>query len=241
MADYYPVLARAVSRLSKNNARTRHELYERARGIVLEELRKRDPEKLAPEQAALEAAVLRLEAEAAAQQAPVRAASAPPQAPARAAPARPQAPPSRTAANTAAPAKTAPRYLFGIFRTRRPSKPREKVPEKPAPAISAQRAGGDKRMPDPGEGLGGVLDSLGVMLYGTAFLVAVMAVTGVVYVRGLIWVAEGVVTYPVLLVVTATVFGLLIILSRAMFHSASTWTTFNFLSRLLYSASRRVF
>ena len=30
------------------------------------------------------------------------------------------------------------------------------------------------------------------------FLVAVMAVTGVVYVRGLIWVAEGVVTYPVL-------------------------------------------
>jgi hypothetical protein len=245
MADYYPVLARAVSRLSENNARTRHELYERARGIVLEELRKRDPEKLAPEQAALEAAVLRLEAEAAAQQAPVRAASAPPQAPARAAPAaapaRPQAPPSRTAANTAAPAKTAPRYLFGIFRTRRPSKPREKVPEKPAPARSAQRAGGDKRMPDPGEGLGGVLDSLGVMLYGTAFLVAVMAVTGVVYVRGLIWVAEGVVTYPVLLVVTATVFGLLIILSRAMFHSASTWTTFNFLSRLLYSASRRVF
>ena len=75
MADYYPVLARAVSRLSENNARTRHELYERARGIVLEELRKRDPEKLAPEQAALEAAVLRLEAEAAAQQAPVRAAA----------------------------------------------------------------------------------------------------------------------------------------------------------------------
>lgn len=241
MADYYPVLARAVSRLSENNARTRHELYERARGIVLEELRKRDPEKLAPEQAALEAAVLRLEAEAAAQQAPVRAAPAPPQAPARAAPAPPQAPPSRTAVNTAAPAKTAPRYLFGIFRTRRPSKPREKVPEKPAPAISAQRARSDQRMPDPGEGLGGVLNSLGVMLYGTAFLVAVMAVTGVVYVRGLIWVAEGVVTYPVLLVVTATVFGLLIILSRAMFHSASTWTTFNFLSRLLYSASRRVF
>jgi hypothetical protein len=89
--------------------------------------------------------------------------------------------------------------------------------------------------------LGGALNSLTVMLYGTAFLVAVMAVTGVVYVRGLIWVAEGVVTYPVLLVVTATVFALLIILPRAMFHSASTWRTFNFLSRLLYSASRRVF
>jgi hypothetical protein len=238
MADYYPVLARAVSRLSENNARTRHELYERARGIVLEELRKRDPEKLAPEQAALEAAVLRLEAEASAQQAPVRAAAAPPAA--RTAPA-PQPPPSRPPVNTAAPAKTAPRYLFGIFRTRRPSKPREKAVEKPAPARPAQRAGSDKRTPDTGEVLGRALNSLSVMLYGTAFLVAVMAVTGVVYVRGLIWVAEGVVTYPVLLVVTGIVFGLLIILSRAMFHSASTWTTFNFLSRLLYSASRRVF
>jgi hypothetical protein len=243
MADYYPVLARAVSRLSENNARTRNELYERARGIVLEELRKRDPEKLAPEQAALEAAVLRLEAEAAAQQAPVRAAPAPPQAPARAAPAPSPAPPNRPPVNTAAPAKTASRHVFGIFRTRRPGKPREKLPEKPAPAParSAQRAASDQRMPDPGEALGGALNSLTVMLYGTAFLVAVMAVTGVVYVRGLIWVAEGVVTYPVLLVVTATVFSLLIILPRAMFHSASTWTTFNFLSRLLYSASRRVF
>jgi hypothetical protein len=229
--------------LSENNARTRNELYERARGIVLEELRKRDPEKLAPEQAALEAAVLRLETEAAAQQAPVRAAPAPPQAPARAAPAPSPAPPNRPPVNTAAPAKTASRHVFGIFRTRRPGKPREKLPEKPAPAParSAQRAASDKRMPDPGEALGGALNSLTVMLYGTAFLVAVMAVTGVVYVRGLIWVAEGVVTYPVLLVVTATVFALLIILPRAMFHSASTWRTFNFLSRLLYSASRRVF
>jgi hypothetical protein len=243
MADYYPVLARAVSRLSENNARTRNELYERARGIVLEELRKRDPEKLAPEQAALEAAVLRLEAEAAAQQAPLRAAPAPPQAPARAALAPSSAPPSRPPVNAAAPAKTASRYRFGIFRTRRPGKPREKLPEKPAPAParSAQRTASDKRMPDPGDALGGALNSLTVMLYGTAFLVAVMAVTGVVYVRGLIWVAEGVVTYPVLLVVTATVFALLIILPRAMFHSASTWRTFNFLSRLLYSASRRVF
>ncbi|HTC19107.1 MAG TPA: hypothetical protein VK690_08330, partial [Stellaceae bacterium] len=81
--------------MSENNARTRNELYERARGIVLEELRKRDPEKLAPEQAALEAAVLRLEAEAAAPQASVRAAPAPPQALARAALAPSSAPPSR--------------------------------------------------------------------------------------------------------------------------------------------------
>ena len=244
MADYYPVLARAVSRLSENNARTRNELYERARGIVLEELRKRDPEKLAPEQAALEAAVLRLEAEAAAQQAPVRAAAC-----------SAASSGARRAGSFASAAKPPPgehrragqdRFALSFSGFSGPdgqASRAKRLPEKPAPAParSAQRAASDKRMPDPGEALGGALNSLTVMLYGTAFLVAVMAVTGVVYVRGLIWVAEGVVTYPVLLVVTATVFSLLIILPRAMFHSASTWTTFNFLSRLLYSASRRVF
>ena len=121
MADYYPVLARAVSRLSENNAGTRHELYERARGIVLEELRKRDPEKLAPEQAALEAAFSgwrrkpRPSKLRCAQRRLRRKLQ-------RAPPGSAASAPSRTAVNTAAPAKTAPRYLSG-FRTRRPSKP----------------------------------------------------------------------------------------------------------------------
>ncbi len=76
MADYYPVLARAVARLPDNNARARQGLYERARAVVLEELRKQDPAKLAPEQAQLEAAIRRLEAESSAKPgADVRAAA----------------------------------------------------------------------------------------------------------------------------------------------------------------------
>ena len=255
MADYYPVIARAVARLPENNARARLELYERARTIVLEELRKQDPKKLALEQAALEAAFLKVEAEAAEEPLaraiarPPRATSAPPPstpAPPRTTPAPPRPSAIRAAAVEAAvPAKTAPRYLRRIMQVLRPSKRLVKSPETPAPAHSLPIAANDKRMleigPEIGEELGGVLTSLGAMLYGTAFLVAVMAITGVVYVRGLIWVAEGAIAYPVLLAVTAIVFALLIILPRAIFHSASTWSTFSYLSRLLYSASRRVF
>jgi len=45
MADYYPVLARAVARLSINNAQARRDIYERAQTIVIAELRRQDPQK----------------------------------------------------------------------------------------------------------------------------------------------------------------------------------------------------
>jgi hypothetical protein len=243
MADYYPVIARAVSRLPENNAQARQTLYDRARAIVIEELRKRDPTKIAPEQAALEAAFLRIEAESAAKEAPAETTPPVRTAPAAQTTPPPRAPASRAAVEAVAPAKNAPNYLTRILRVVRPGKPRAKSRKTPppAPAQSQPIAANDKRTPATGEELGGVLNSLSTMLYGTAFLVAIMAVTGVVYIRGVIWVDEGVITYPVLLVVTAIVFCLLIILPRAMFHSASTWSTFSFLSRVLYSASRRVF
>ena len=41
MPDYYAVLARAVVDLETNDAATRAELYERARKIVVAELRKK--------------------------------------------------------------------------------------------------------------------------------------------------------------------------------------------------------
>jgi len=85
-----------------------------------------------------------------------------------------------------------------------------------------------------------MLNSLSTMLFGTAFLVAVLAITGVIYVRGLIWVAAGLVTYPGLLVVTAAVFGLSLAVTFSIFRAAPTLSAFGLLSRLIHAASRRV-
>jgi hypothetical protein len=43
MADYYPLMAGAVSRLERNTADARHVLFERARMIPLDQLRSRQP------------------------------------------------------------------------------------------------------------------------------------------------------------------------------------------------------
>jgi len=67
MADYYTVLARAVVNLETGDDAAREELYERARSIIVTELRKQNPKisalAITREQAALEAAIRRLETE----------------------------------------------------------------------------------------------------------------------------------------------------------------------------------
>jgi hypothetical protein len=67
MADYYSVLARAVVNLETSDIAARQELYERARSIIVAELRRQNPRisalTVTREQAALEAAIRRLEAE----------------------------------------------------------------------------------------------------------------------------------------------------------------------------------
>jgi hypothetical protein len=67
MADYYSVIARAVSRLPSKTDKARHAIYERARTVLHENLRTHDPSlsppELATEQFALEAAISRLESE----------------------------------------------------------------------------------------------------------------------------------------------------------------------------------
>jgi hypothetical protein len=66
MADYYPVLARAVSRLATNTDQARQELYEHARSILNKYLDGSNPQKSKGdpinERIAFEMAVLKLEA-----------------------------------------------------------------------------------------------------------------------------------------------------------------------------------
>jgi hypothetical protein len=65
MADYYAVLARAVVNLETGDVAAREELYERARSIIVAELRKQNPRisalAITREQAALEAAIRQVE------------------------------------------------------------------------------------------------------------------------------------------------------------------------------------
>jgi hypothetical protein len=67
MADYYPLLAKAVAGLPDSTAEARHAIYERARGALFGQLRNLDPpvpeEAIEREAQALEVAVARLETE----------------------------------------------------------------------------------------------------------------------------------------------------------------------------------
>ncbi len=69
MADYYPLIARAVAGLDKNTGENRRALYERARGALVNQLRGVEPaldeSEITRERLALEEAIRRLEAEAA--------------------------------------------------------------------------------------------------------------------------------------------------------------------------------
>jgi len=68
MHDYYPIIARAVSRLGRNTPEERRDLFERIRRILIEQLRIREPpateSDFRREHAALEHAIERVEAEA---------------------------------------------------------------------------------------------------------------------------------------------------------------------------------
>src|ERR1700681_3119503 len=69
MADYYPLIARAVAGLEKNNGENRRALYERARGALVAQLRSvapaLDESDITRERLALEEAIRKAEAEAA--------------------------------------------------------------------------------------------------------------------------------------------------------------------------------
>ena len=71
MADYYPLISRAVAGLEKNNGENRRALYERARAALLAQLRGVTPplneSDITRERLALEESIRKVEAESARQ------------------------------------------------------------------------------------------------------------------------------------------------------------------------------
>jgi hypothetical protein len=158
MADYYSVLARAVVNLETEDGAAREELYERARSIIVAELRKQNPKisalTITHEQAALEAAIRRLEAE---------------------------------------------------LRPRPRDKDRKSSPHGRSEAAEADHLG---EMPK----------ALAAMLFGTAYLAAIIGFSGVIYLRGLALVYADIIQYPILLGAMAGLGCLLVPLSRTVFR-----------------------
>jgi hypothetical protein len=231
MADYYPVLARAVAGLPDNNVQARRELYDRARMIVLTQLRRRDPQELMPEtiqeQTALEAAIRRIEAEAR----PVRPRSA-------------SGAPRRTA--QAEPPPNPGKYLAKILQALQSSAADERAAREPAgtkrrttaTSKRAQKAGvGDITLQDETGELGAMLKSLGTMMLVLTYCVAAIAFTGVVYIRTAVLASAGIIGYPIAILVTALVLGLFVVPPWAFFRKTSTLPSIGFLFRALHAAS----
>ena len=85
MADYYPLIARAVGGLDDNTGENRRALYERARAALVNQLRGVDPpldeEEITRERLALEDAIRRIETDAAEREQPASPLPAPEPAP----------------------------------------------------------------------------------------------------------------------------------------------------------------
>ena len=158
MADYYSVLSRAVVDLETGDHSAREELYERARSIIVAELRKQNPSisalAITREQAALEAAIRRLETEL---------------------------------------------------------QPRLRQSDRK----SGHQKGSDVVEADT---LSAMPKALAAMLFGTAYLAAIIAFSGVLYLRGLAVVYADIIQYPILLGAMVGLGCLLVPLSRTVFR-----------------------
>lgn len=158
MADYYSVLARAIVNLETADSAAREELYERARSIIVAELRKQNPKisalTITREQAALEAAIRKLEAEL-----------------------------------------------------------------QPRPRSSDRKIGQHREADiQDADHLGEMPKALAAMLFGIAYLAAIVAFSGVIYLRGLALVYADIIQYPILLGAMAALGCLLVPLSRTVFR-----------------------
>ncbi len=219
MADYYPVLARSVARLPDNTAQARLRLYARARAVIAEQLRSGEKSALeiVREQTALEGAIRRVEAEAQPAKPPL---SGSPPAPAR-----------------AAPDNRAATHLARILAELQAAPGREAKPRAATPASGM--AGGSR--PRTADALGTMPRSLGAMLLMLAYMVTATAFTGVIYIRGLVWVAAGRLPYPLLLTASAIAVALFAMPLVAVLRQTWSPPPVGLVFRLIYAASRRVF
>jgi hypothetical protein len=253
MADYYPVLARAVASLPHNDAQARTELYARARTIVAEQLRQRDLQdpvwEMWREQASLDAAIRRVEAESRSGHISANG--------------KPVTLPPQQRVTTADPperAKTTAKSLTKILQAVQSDETSEPDPQissrksmngthvlapsadsipVPSAESTAVATGVDSETATATE-LGGAPASLGALLFGLAYAVAALTFAGVTYVRCIVWVYQGVIGYPTLLAVMAVTLALFILPPVAFFFRSSSLPTIDMVARFIYSASRRV-
>jgi hypothetical protein len=216
MADYYPLLLRAVSRLEDNTGAARLELYERARTIAVAQLRaqapKRSETEIMDELVALEMAILKVEREVPAP------AHAPKPAPSPAAPPKAALPPAH--ASKAAPT---------------PAHPSKAAPPQAAAAINRGNAPAERATAE----MAALPESLGIMLIGIALIMGMVAFIGVLYVRGLVLVSAEVINYPILIAAMAILLCLFVALSLALFRRARIVALLDHLLKFTYSTLRR--
>jgi len=193
-------------------------LYARARTIVTEQLRSRDPQKQASEtireQAALESAIRKVEAEA-------------------------EARPKATAKCLATILQDLDRHET---RTGKPEISRS-LPAKRAKASAVHASPDaieDRRVNATAE-LDRIPGSLGAMLLGIAYIVTAMAFIAVTYIRAAVWLNEGIIGYPVLLLVMAIAISLFVIPPWAISRKTSNAPKIGALLRLISSKSRRAY
>jgi hypothetical protein len=250
MADFYPVLARAVSCLPANDAQARGELYARARTMVAEQLRGRGLQRGAidavREQAALETAISRVEEESRGVR--TRATS------------KAGAPRPRTngdAVNDApGRSKTTAESLAKILRAVQSDAQHDgtgRVPVSRQNAVNRTKALMTTEASKPlatavNRTVEVAIDrsvaapnSLAAMLFAIAYTTAALAFSGVTYIRCMVWIAQGIIGYPTLVIVMTITVALFIAPPVIFLRKASTLPSFGFLLRFLYSASRRVF
>lgn len=234
MADYYPILARAIASLPHNDAPARQNMYARARTIVAEQLRGRGLQngtsEALREHAALEAAIRKIETESRPEKARTNG-----------------KPPAQPVAAARERADITARSLSKILQAVQPEKASEFSPRKsandrqaPAPQVDAKTpAIGGERTGELAK-LGEAPNSIGTLLFATAYIVAAVAFTGVTYVRCIVWLYQGVIGYPILLVIMAVTLGLFIVPPVMIFRKASSPPSIDMLLRYIHSASRRV-